>query len=407
MGEGSLEQVSFEMGTVMLDGPALLDDKLQDIVVMFGAYMRAAKCSIMLINHEAMTVEVRASTNREIVGRSRNLSDVTISTRAIIDDKPFHVGSGKRFLFDRPDFSHYKSDYSLSIPIKHLDEKLGVMNFTDFEFDGNVDRETEGRVVELIRRFAACLYAVMGRERMAAKVSRLEATVRELRKINGLKADVTGRLMRDLKGPISAIVANLDMIGYDPLTSSQAECLDLATEEVYRMQNMVTDILDVLRMEGDSVEICRADVDIRSLIERQTAFFDKTLGRRRIGLRLDAPAHVCCVDDGLIGRVVVNILRNAIKHTPDGGSVTISAHCSEDPKETVVSVADQGPGVPADMRDKIFERYDGAGEGGGLGLAFCRLIVQAHGGRMWVEDSASGGARFVFTLPETLPANVS
>jgi|GEM_PF-1872585 len=409
MSEKSLEQITFEMGTVMLNDPVALDNKLKDIVPILSDYLRAAKCSIMLINYEDMTVEVRAATNPEIIGFSRKLSDVTISTRAIIDDKPFHVGSGKRSFFDPLDASRYNTDYSLSVPVKHMNKKLGVINFTDFEAEGDLDDETERRAVALIKHFAAYLYAVLGREQLEAKVGRLEEAIRELNRMNEMKSALTGYIMRELKGPISTIVANLDMMGYDALTPEQAECLGLATEDVYRMQNMVMDMLDVMKMEEGDIAIYRADADIRTVIEREAAAFTNILARRDVELRIDVASHVSYIDESLIGRVVVNILRNAVSYTPDGGVITVSAYYNEDPKETLVSVSDQGKGVPADMRDRIFEKYCMGGDGGnipeigsGLGLAFCRLIVEAHGGRIWVEDAEGGGAKFVFSLPETL-----
>jgi signal transduction histidine kinase len=409
MGRKPLEQIIFEMGTVMLSETGSLDDKLRDIVPILSDYMNATKLSIMLINQDQMTLVVRASTNESIVGFSRNLSDVSISTRAIIDDKPFHVGSVKRTFFDPLDSSRYKSDYSLSVPIKHFDLKLGVINFTDFEAAEDLDNETEPRAVAVIKHFAAYLYAVLGRELFEAKVSRLESANREMRSMNEMRSSLTGLIMQDLKGPISTIVANLDMMGYDPLTSEQAECLSLATEDVYRMQNMVMDMLDVIKMEEGEIAIYRADADIRAMIEREAAAFANLLARRNMELTIDAVSHSSYIDESLIGRVVVNILRNAISHTPDGGSITISARYTEDSKETIVSISDQGKGVAADMRERIFEKYGSAGDGGrtygagsNMGLTFCQLIVEAHGGRIWVEDAESGGAKFVFSLPETL-----
>jgi signal transduction histidine kinase len=408
MSEKSLEQISFEMGTVMLNEPAPLNNKLRDIIPILSGYLKAAKCSIMLINYDEMTVEVRAATNESIVGLSRNLSDVTISTRAIIDNEPFHVGSGGRSFFDILDSSKYKSEYSLSIPIKHLDKRLGVINFTDFADPEKIDVETEKRAVNLIKHFAAYLYAVLSREQLEAKVKKLEDANQELRSLNEMKTNLTGFIIHDLKGPISTIVANLDMIGYDPLTPEQSECLNLATEDVYRMQNMVMDMLDVMKMEEGAIAIYREDVDIKTLIEREATSFANLLSRKNIKLIIDAVPHMSYLDEGLVGRVVVNILRNAISHSPEESAIIISAKYNQESKEVIVSVSDQGKGIPLEMRDRIFEKFCRCEEdlktikGSGMGLTFCKLIVEAHGGLIWVEDAETGGAKFVFTLPETL-----
>jgi len=409
MGDKSLEHITFQMGTVLLNEPEPLDHKLLDIIPILSDYLGAASCSIMLINYDEMTVEVRAATNGKIVGLSRNLSDVTISTRAIIDNEPFHVGSGERSFFDIPDLSQYKSEYSISIPIRHFDKRLGVINFTDFAGGEKIDAETERRAVELIKHFAAYLYALLSREQLEKKVGKLETANDELRGLNEMKTSLTGFIIHDLKGPISTIVGNLDMMGYDPLTPEQAECLNLATEDVYRMQNMVQDMLDVMKMEEGAISIYREDCEIKSLIEREASSFSNLMDRRNIRLKIDAEPHVGYIDGDLIGRVLVNLLRNAISYTPDGSEITIAASYKKESKEVLVGVSDQGRGIPVEMRERIFEKYcrcednNKAVKGSGMGLTFCKLIVEAHGGLIWVEESEAGGARFVFTLPETLP----
>jgi K+-sensing histidine kinase KdpD len=408
MSDTSLEHIAFQMGSVMLNDPLPLDQKLRDIIPILSGYLGAAKCSIMLINYDEMTVEVKAATNESIVGFSRNLSDVTISTRAILDNEPFHVGSGDRSFFDELESSNYQSEYSLSIPIRHLDKRLGVVNFTDFEDSGKIDPETERRAVDLIKHFAAYLYAVLSREQLETKVRKLEDANTELRSLNEMKTSLTGFIIHDLKGPISTIVANLDMMGYDPMTPEQSECLNLATEDVYRMQNMVMDMLDVMKMEEGAIAIYREDTDIRDLVEREAASFENLLSRKNIRLDVNAISRSLYIDGDLIGRVLINLVRNAISYAPEGGVITVSAGYNSESKETVVSVADQGKGIPVEMREKIFEKYcrceNGSSvvKGTGMGLTFCKMIVEAHGGLIWVEDSESGGAKFVFTLPETL-----
>jgi two-component system sensor histidine kinase KdpD len=409
MGEKTLEQISFEMGNIMLSEPAALDCKLRDIVHKLAGCLGAGNCSIMLINYDDMTVEVRAATNPAVVGFSRNLSDVTISTRAILDNEPFHVGSGGRSFFDELDATKYRSEYSISIPIRHFDKRLGVVNFTDFSDTGAVDPGAERRAVELIKHFAAYLYAVLSREQLEKKVARLEESNSELRELNDMKTSLTGFIIHDLKGPISTIVANLDMMGYDPLTPEQAECLSLATEDIFRMQNMVMDMLDVMKMEEGAVAIYREDHDIRSLIEREAAQFANLLARRNMRIEIDAVSRSIYIDGDLIGRVLVNLLRNAVYHAPEGSLITAAAWYNAESREVVVSVSDQGKGIPPEMRERIFEKYcrlgngGGMGKGSGMGLTFCKLIVEAHGGFIWVEDADTGGARFVFTLPEMLP----
>jgi two-component system sensor histidine kinase KdpD len=116
------------------------------------------------------------------------------------------------------------------------------------------------------------------------------------------------------------------------------------------------------------------------------------------------------VDDGLIQRVLRNLINNACKHAGPYAQVVLRAQPADNGVQ--VCVEDDGPGIPVEQRERVFERFfqgDRAGPGSGLGLAFCRLVVERHGGRIWAEDSALGGARVCLTLPTsqratTLPA---
>jgi two-component system sensor histidine kinase KdpD len=123
---------------------------------------------------------------------------------------------------------------------------------------------------------------------------------------------------------------------------------------------------------------------------------------RRIEVKLPADLTPVPLDDVLIEQVFINLLENAIKYTPQDSPIEILATAL--PDEVEVEVTDRGPGVPTAERDHVFEKFyrlarEGAAGGAGLGLAICKGFVEAHGGRMWVEDRPGGGSRFRFTLP--------
>jgi hypothetical protein len=153
----SLEQVAYEIGSIMSCDDVFLAEKLQSIVPVVSGYLGAARCSIMVINPDEMTIEVRAASNPAIVGFKQQLSDVTISTRALLDDEPFHVDTEKRSYFTPLDASKYTSEYSLSLPIKYLDKKLGVINLTDFHKDYGIGEEKQNQAVELVKHLAVHL----------------------------------------------------------------------------------------------------------------------------------------------------------------------------------------------------------------------------------------------------------
>jgi K+-sensing histidine kinase KdpD len=202
------------------------------------------------------------------------------------------------------------------------------------------------------------------------------------------------------------------LLNYEALTPQQFEYVNLAMEDVYKMQNMVMNILDVLKLEEGRINIYREETDIFTLVQREMASLKNTLLRRNIETIIQGNSQLCYIDENLIGRVITNLLRNAIEHSPDGGKIVLKIQYDIDKKEIAVSIADQGRGVPDEAKMKIFDKFfqiasiEGAAKqrktSTGLGLTFCKLVVDAHGGNIWVEDSEEGGAKFVFTLPDTI-----
>lgn len=399
----------YKIGKTLLRQDISFDEKLQDVVDILTKCLHVKRCSIMIINPDDLTLEVKAATNPEIIGLKRKLCDVTISTRALIDDKPFYSDEKRRSFFTPLESSQYSSEFSLSIPIKYLDKKLGVINLTDSKDGKPFTKEQETTAIDIVEHLAPYIYAAQTKDMLERKVKKLEETNKRLMELDELKTNLTSFIVHDLKGPITTIMANLDMLNYEPLTPQQFEYVNLAMEDVYKMQNMVMNILDVLKLEEGKIMIYREETDIYTLAKREIAPLRNVLSRRNIELSLEGNSHICYIDENLIGRTITNLLRNAIEHSPDGGKIRLKIQYHDGQKETRISIADQGKGIPDDLKEKIFDKFfQMEGEtklrktSTGLGLTFCKLVINAHGGDIWVEDSENGGAKFVFTLPDTI-----
>ncbi len=409
MSNVTIERLIYRIGSILLQEAVVFDSKLQDIVSLLAGYFRVEKCSLMLINQEDLTLEVRAATNPAIIGFKRKLSDVTIATRALIDDAPFYADKKRLSYFIPLDATRYSSEFSLSLPVKYCDRKIGVLNLTDSKSGRQLTKKQQETAVEVVGHLAIYLYAAQTKGLLEAKLQRLEDTIMRLVKTDELKTNLTSFIVHDLKGPISTIMANLDMLSYDALAPQQLESVNLALDDVYKMQRMVMNILDVMKLEEGKIKIFREETDIYELAKREVASFKNILSMRNIEAALEGGPHLCYIDENLIGRTISNLLINAIEHSPDAAKITLGIGHDEDKRELVVSITDQGPGVPDELKEKIFDKFFQA-EGGarlrkvttGLGLTFCKLVVQAHGGSIRLEDSGEGGARFVFNLPETL-----
>jgi signal transduction histidine kinase len=167
----------------------------------------------------------------------------------------------------------------------------------------------------------------------------------------------------------------------------------------------VSDLLDITKLEAGRMTLERSRADLVALVRRTASLFEAVARERRVALAVDTPAVLFgAVDAEKLEHVVLNLLSNAIKFVPDGGRVQLRLGVAGD--EVVLSVEDDGPGVPVALRQAIFERFrrgddaaTGRVGGTGLGLAIARELVECHGGRIQVGDAPSGGARFAVTLP--------
>jgi signal transduction histidine kinase len=164
---------------------------------------------------------------------------------------------------------------------------------------------------------------------------------------------------------------------------------------------MISNLLDIGKAEEGQLAPARERVDIGSLIDEVVAELRPLAAAVEVAIVVEPFAGELDLDRDLLFRVLANLVDNAIRHAPERTAITIAARPLERGLE--LRVADAGAGVPADLRTRIFERYVSAGEdtvraNRGLGLAFCRVAIEAHGGRIWIDD-ANPGAVFCIELP--------
>ena len=232
----------------------------------------------------------------------------------------------------------------------------------------------------------------------------LAAQYRRLEELEGLRDNLVHMLVHDLRSPLTAIRANLDLIQLDAhaLTPELAESIDQTRRATIRLTDMVGDVLDVSRMEAGQLPVQRAEVDLGALAREAMASVGA--GPERVRLELAPGSARARCDAKLIGRVIANLVANAVKFTPSPGEILVRIAAAGAGHR--VSVADTGPGIPLEYHEKIFEKFGqaeasqaGAQRSSGLGLTFCKLAVEAHGGRIGVESAIGKGSTFWFTLP--------
>ncbi len=232
-----------------------------------------------------------------------------------------------------------------------------------------------------------------------------DITVRK--SVEQMREDLTHTLVHDLRNPLTSIQASIEMLGVSlgpAISTRQAEMLRLARVGSVKLLSLVNAILDVSRLEEGSMPLNLEPVDL-STVTAEILELQRPLALpRAISLINDIPADIPRVmaDRGLLGRVIQNLVGNSIKFTPAGKEVRIFASLGGDSEGMVrVDVTDEGPGIPLELRERLFEKFVTGGHrasGSGLGLLFCRLAVEAHGGSIRAENRSTG-ACFTFTVP--------
>ena len=276
----------------------------------------------------------------------------------------------------------------------------------------------EARVVGLIIGvstmgvlFGALLWIVRRADRIiTTRTLELATAYANLRQSESIRDDLTNMIVHDLRNPLTTISASLDLLtrlnaGSPPET--RARFTGSAQAAIRRITGLIDDMLTVSKIEAGELKPRLATTTLAVLLTNQVSEFAPQAVAENKRLTLDCPPDLTApFDAGLVERVIANLVGNAFKYTDrDRGHIHVSA-CSQ-PGRVVVSVRDNGEGVPDDYKQRIFGKFvqapnadaQPARKGSGLGLAFCRLVVEAHGGQIGVENAPGGGSDFVFWLP--------
>ncbi len=228
---------------------------------------------------------------------------------------------------------------------------------------------------------------------------RLEAEREHLR--NTLLSSVSHDLRTPLAG-ITGAASTLVADGNGLAAGTRRELAQSIVDEAERLNRRVRDLLDMTRLESHAVQLHREWQPVEEVVGAALARMERSLAGREVRTNLPADLPLVAFDAVLIEQVLVNLLENAVKYSPAGTPLEIGAAAGAG--EVIVSVLDRGPGIPVGQEQRVFDKFYRGGETGraggvGLGLAVCHAALDAHGGRIWVENVPGGGAAFRFALP--------
>lgn len=230
--------------------------------------------------------------------------------------------------------------------------------------------------------------------------------ITHLRVLDRMKTEFIGVASHELRTPVTSLQLSTDLLlegAVGDLTPDQAEIVRAQQQDLNRLVKLMRDLLDVTRLEAGSTPPRLESVAPSALVVAPLRDLAKTAAKKGVELIDEVPPGLPAVkaDRGQIGRVVTNLIANAIRHTPSGGRVKVGASASSD--DVTFRVEDTGEGIPKEYLDRIFERFvqvpGATGGGAGLGLSIVRHIVAAHGGRMSVTSEVGKGSVFSFSVP--------
>ena len=239
---------------------------------------------------------------------------------------------------------------------------------------------------------------------------RLEGAARQQKELERLRRDLIAWTSHDLRTPLTSIRAMVEALSDGVVTDPDMTQRYLRTirADVQRLNGLIDDLFELAQLDAGGFTFEVSPHSLSDLLSDTLESFRAVAVERNIRLsgQVAEPLGLVRMNAQKVGRVLGNLLSNALRHTPAGGEVCVSAHTNEN--EVQVQVRDSGEGIPPEDLDRVFERfYRGdaarsrveASSGAGLGLAIARGIVEAHGGVIWAENAVEGGAQFTFTLP--------
>jgi two-component system sensor histidine kinase KdpD len=252
------------------------------------------------------------------------------------------------------------------------------------------------------------LVAVASQLGLAVERNRLReaATQAEiLRRTDELRTALLNSVSHDLRTPLAVIKATASSLLQEDIAwdaEAQREFAATVEREMDRLNRLISNLLDLSRIEAGMLQVKKEPYPIREVARAVVERLVPLTTQHHVSLDMADNLPPVPLDYMAIDQVFSNLLENAVKYTPPQTAIRIAAHIHAD--ELQVSVSDQGPGIPVDERPRIFDKFyrlerRHAPHGSGLGLVVCKGLIEAHGGRIWIEDTPGGGVTFIFTLP--------
>jgi len=289
----------------------------------------------------------------------------------------------------------------LAVPLLREERILGALTVWRKEA-GNFSDE----IVNLLQTFATQSALAIQNARLFREI---EVKSRELEAANRHKSEFLANVSHELRTPLNAIIGFSEVLGermFGELNEKQAEYTEDILSSGRHLLSLINDILDLSKIEAGRMELELTKFDLPSAVENALILVRERATRHGIKLEraIDERLGDFTGDERKVKQILVNLLSNSVKFTPEGGKIHVNASLNNG--SVIISIADTGIGIAKEDQEAIFEEFRQVGtnyaqkrEGTGLGLTLTRKFVEMHGGKIWVESEPGKGSTFTFTLP--------
>jgi K+-sensing histidine kinase KdpD len=244
-------------------------------------------------------------------------------------------------------------------------------------------------------------------ERMGQEIIQAKAKIEALHHSERLKTELLSMVSHELRTPLTAIKGFTTTLLRPHIKWSeeqQRDFLNNIDQETDRLAHLISNLLDMSRLEAGALNLEKCGYQVSEILESVSCRLDAITRHHRLRVEIPATLPLVSVDKARMGQVLTNLVENAAKYSKKGGPIMVGAKASGD--MVIINVSDKGAGIPSDLLDKVFERFyqrdavvAGRKDGIGLGLSICKALVEAHGGKIWVESEIGRGSQFNFSLP--------
>jgi len=398
--ETALYRVSRAMSSLMP-----LNNLLNLILQLALETLKADSGSIMIYNEQTNTLNIKASIglDEKVASSVKTIIGERIAGWVAKEREPILLVDG---LKDDPRFCHLEPrpeiKSAMCVPMKAENKFIGVVNINSIK-EGRIFNQHD---LELLVIFAqnACSSILNAR------------AYEKLQEFDRLKSEFVANVSHELRSPLTAITSGLQVYDITGDSVKKEELLAVVKNNAKRMITLVNNLLDFSKIEAGLIELNKKRVSVAALISSVVAELKPQTEKKGLVLSTETPSDLpnVHVDKQKIAQVCTNLIGNAINFTQEGGRISVSAKfkksgegAPEGASEWIeISVEDTGIGINKELQERIFEKFyqaDGSmtrSTGGfGIGLAITKSIVEAHGGKIWVESKPGHGARFTFTIP--------